>query len=216
MVLATWWYEDGQAQLQPGEGLAIDAPAQVDELCRISGISIEEYWRRSESDNRPYMARLDGQAVAYGWVAARRASIGELNLEFELPAGNRYLWDFGTVPGFRGRGLYPRLLAEITRRECPPATRLWIIHAPENMPSGLGMARAGFLPAAELSLDRQGQVVLAPLGNQPKVDAACELLGLPLVGGELDPCWRCGGCSCAHTHHATGTCCCTILPTKSA
>lgn len=216
MVLATWWYEDGQPELQLGVGMTVESPVESDDLCRISGIPNEEFSRRQQSGNRPYLAFVDGKAVSYGWVATRQASIGELNLEFELPAGQRYLWDFGTVPGFRGRGLYPRLLAEIIRRECPPATRLWIIHAPENLPSGLGMARAGFVPAAELSLDRQGAVVLAPLGNHPQVDAACELLGLPLVGEDLDPCWTCGGCACSDSQRAAGTCCCAIVPSKSA
>ncbi len=216
MVLATWWYEDGQPQLQLGKEVTVESPAEAGDICQIAGIPVDEFSRRQETGNRPYLARINGEAVSYGWVATRQASIGELSLEFELASGHRYLWDFGTVPRFRGRGLYPRLLAEIIRRECPPATRLWIIHAPENLPSGVGMARAGFVPAAELSLDRQGNVMLAPLGNQPQVDAACELLGLPLVGDDLDPCWSCGGCSCTQTDSPPGTCCCTIVPSKSA
>ena len=101
--------------------------------------------------HRPYVARMDGQPVAYGWLATSKVSIGELDINVELPPDDRYLWDFATLPNWQGRGLYPRLLQSILEQEIQNAKRFWIIHAPENLPSGAGMSKAGFEFVGQLS-----------------------------------------------------------------
>ncbi len=142
MALATWWYEDGQPALELLSTMTVESPDDEFLLADLCGLRPAEVARRRAEGHRPYTAHVEGEPAAYGWVASERCAIGELELRFDLPAGNRYLWDFATLPPFRGQGIYPRLLAEIVRRECPPATRAWIIHAPENLPSGIGIARA--------------------------------------------------------------------------
>jgi GNAT superfamily N-acetyltransferase len=212
MALATWFYEDGIPQLAPLAGMSVNVATDDHLLASITGLSTEEVARRRADGHRPYMAVLDGEPAGYGWVATRAASIGELDLEIQLPAGHRYLSDFGTLPAFRGRGVYPRLLAEILRRECPPATRMWIIFASENLPSGLGIRRAGFQPVAGLSFGPDGMAALSPLGDPERVQEARHLMGLPLVSQDLDPCWSCGGCSCEPSDDG---CCCAIAPQPS-
>jgi hypothetical protein len=211
MVLATWWYEDGPPQLERFGGLTVESPDGDGLIASMAGLALEAVAQRRAEGHRPYVARIDGEPAAYGWVASRRASIGELGLNFEMPAGNRYLWDFATLPAFRGRGTYPGLLVEIVRRECPPATRLWIIHAPENLPSGAGIARAGFQPVAELSFNSDGHPALASLVDGDRAPAAAELLGIPLVQGSLEPCWACGG-GCDHSNGSV--CGCSIVPSR--
>ena len=210
MSLATWWYEDPRPELVPLEGLAVCSSEDDALLANMARLPLAEIAARRAAGHRPYIAYLEGTPAAYGWVATRVASIGELELTVTLPAGNRYLWDFATLPAFRGRGVYPHLLAEIARRESPPATRLWIIHAPENLPSGIGISRAGFQPVTELSFDPDGRPALAPLVEGPRLAAAAALLGLPLVEAALAPCWGCGGCSCEHDE--AGRCPCAIEP----
>jgi hypothetical protein len=39
--------------------------------------------------------------VAYGWVAASEAAIGELDVAFHLADADRYLRDFKTLPAWR-------------------------------------------------------------------------------------------------------------------
>lgn len=212
MVLATWWYEDGQPPSEPFLGLTVACPPDDGLLAAMAGLPLDEVGRRRADGHRPYVAWIDGEPAAYGWVAAGNSSIGELALSFELPAGNRYLWDFATLPAFRGRGVYPALLGEIVRQECPPATRLWIIHAPENLPSGVGIARAGFQPIAELSFDAEGHPALSPLVEGPRATAGAELLGLPLVHRTLDACWVCGGCD--HSDGSATPCECAITPSS--
>jgi GNAT superfamily N-acetyltransferase len=212
MALATWWYEDGQPELDLLEGMTVVTPTDDDILASLAQLPIEEVARRRELGHRPYLASVRGEPAAYGWVATRTCDIGELDLAFQLPAGNRYLWDFATLPQFRGRGVYPCLLAEIIRRESPPATRLWIIHAPENLPSAAGINRAGFTPVAELSFDEFSNIALAPATGTDRADEAAELLNVPVVQEALDPCWACGGCSCDRTSESGGRCSCATIP----
>lgn len=214
MAIATWWYEDGLPQLALQPGLSVESVADDGLFAAISHLPIQEVVRRRTDGHRPYLAVLDGSPAGYGWVATRVASIGELNIEIDLPAGQRYLWDFATLPAFRGRGVYPQLLAEILRRECPPATRAWIIFAPENIPSGIGVLRAGFVPVAEMSFDPNGRPALASVGEEERVEAARQLFAIRLTDDELDACWSCGGCCCEHNKNAQDGCACAIVPSR--
>ena len=105
MALATWWRSDPlpHVPVAPGFHAAI---ADDDELlARLNRISIAEVRLRRRDGHRPYIGRLDGTPVAYGWVATRAASIGELDLRIALSPADRYLWDFATLPAWQGRGL---------------------------------------------------------------------------------------------------------------
>jgi GNAT superfamily N-acetyltransferase len=191
MALATWWRSDSLPSLPAVAGFHAAIAEDDAVLAQLNRIPLEEVRARRRDGHRPYVACLHGTPVAYGWVATRAASIGELKVTIALPRGDRYLWDFATLPAFQGRGLYPRLLQAILRQEVRQAERFWIIYAPENLPSGAGMRKAGFVAATELSFDTGGQVRLAALGPHERALAAAKLLGLPLVGDRLAPCWCC-------------------------
>jgi GNAT superfamily N-acetyltransferase len=193
-------------------------------LARLNRIPLAEVRARRRDGHRPYVAYLDDAPVAYGWVATRSASIGELNLTITLSQRDRYLWDFATLPAWQGRGLYPRLLQAILEQEVE-AERFWIIYAPENLPSGAGMRKAGFVAATELSFDADRQVRLAALGVLERARAAAELLSLPLVEDQLAPCWSCqaqevgndpGEACWPLSERAVVTCTCAIEPKLSA
>jgi hypothetical protein len=172
-------------------------------LARLNRIPLAEVHARRHDGHRPYVGRLHDMPVAYGWVATRSASIGELNLTITLSQRDRYLWDFATLPAWQGRGLYPRLLQAILQQEVG-AERFWIIYAPENLPSGAGMRKAGLVAATELSFDPDRQVRLAPLGAPERAQAAAELLDVPLVEHQLAPCWC---CQAKETSNDTGEAC---------
>ncbi|MFN8503392.1 GNAT family N-acetyltransferase [Kouleothrix sp.] len=216
MALATWWRCDTLPPLPPlaGFGAAVcDDAALLSRLNRITAGEVRARWR---DGHRAYVAAQGGAPVAYGWVATRAAAIGELALKLALPVADRYLWDFATLPAWRGRGIYPRLLQAIMRSEAEAAERFWIIYAPENQPSGAGMRKAGFAPVAELSFDAGRQVRLAALGAPERARAAAALLGLALVGEPLAPCWCCQGGDEPACWPATGqpahTCTCGAAP----
>jgi len=217
MALATWWRGDALPHPAPLAGLTIGVNDDANLIARLSDLAVEEIEARLAAGHRCYLAWLDGTPVSYGWVATLSASIGELSLAFDLPDGDRYLWDFVTLPEWRGRGIYPRLLHGIIEHEGGAAERFWIIYAPENAASGIGIAKAGFGSVGDLSFlrnDGVGTVALHP--ERAKMGA--RLLGVSLFdavqdGSVISPCWRCvmaGNAACwpQHDSSVSHTCSC--------
>lgn len=145
---------------------------------------------RFADGHQAWVAELDGEPAAWGWMATRSASIGELNFSFTLPDRARYLWNFVTLPWARGRGVYPQLLDAMVRAESADADVFWIIHAPENHASGFGMIKAGFTAVAELSFTHDGHPAVRSMMEGGGARAAA-LLGVAEVPEHLTRCWRC-------------------------
>lgn len=201
MALATWWAVDDMPELEELSGFIANTSANDEVLAAINHISFAEAQVRRSHGHRAYIAYMNGVPTACGWVATQQASIGELALNFAVPASERYLWDFATLPEWQGYGIYPRLLQAILRAESGSAIRFWIIYAPENLPSGAGMQKAGFVSVGQLSFQRNGSVVLVPLDGVDRARRGADLLGVPFIEGEVSPCWRCVEmlvCSCDH------------------
>jgi GNAT superfamily N-acetyltransferase len=189
MALATWWASDPLMDLPPVSGFHVRLAADDAQLAAINQITVAEIEQRRRAGHIPYVGYIDNTAVTYGWVATREASIGELRLVFPIPVGSRYLWDFATVPEWQGRGLYPRLLQAIVQAE--RAECFWIIHAPENRPSGAGMQKAGFQAVGQLSFQPDNSLGLIPFDQPERALIGAKLLGVPLIEDGLSPCWRC-------------------------
>ena len=194
MSLATFWIEDAFTSPPSISGFTAGPAFDWHELAAINHLSQAEVIDRRNDGHRPYVARIYNQPVAYGWLATSKISIGELNINVELPPDDRYLWDFATLPDWQGRGLYPRLLQSILEQEIQAAKRFWIIHAPENLPSGAGMSKAGFEFVGQLSFTLNGEVGLAPYPDSTeRARIGADLLQVPLIESILAPCWVCGG-----------------------
>ncbi len=194
MSFATFWIEDTLPSISTLPGFTAGPTSDWDELAEINRITPAEVTDRINKGHRPYVARMNGQPVAYGWLATSKVSIGELDINVELSPEDRYLWDFATLPDWQGRGLYPRLLQSILEQEIQNAKRFWIIHAPENLPSGAGMSKAGFEFVGQLSFTVDGEVGLAPYADSTeRARIGADLLQVPLIESVLAPCWSCGG-----------------------
>ncbi len=189
MALATWWASDPLIDLTPITGFQVHMATDNEQLAAINHLTVAEVEQRLRAGHLSYVGYMDETAVTYGWVATREASIGELNLAFAIPADSRYLWDFATLPEWQGKGLYPRLLQAIVQIE--RAERFWIIHAPENRPSGAGMQKAGFQAVGQLSFQHDNRLGLIPFDQRERARIGAALLGVPLIEDGLSPCWRC-------------------------
>ena len=88
--------------------------------------------------------------ATYGWVTLHAEPLGDSGCAFEPPAGDAYLYDFATLPAFRGHGYYPALLrfiaADLAARQLRYA---WIGTAPGNFVSERSITRAGFHKIAD-------------------------------------------------------------------
>jgi hypothetical protein len=110
----------------------------------------------------------------------RQASIGELGLEFSIPASNCYLWDFATLPAWRGIGIYPRQLHAIMRRESAHAARFWIGHVAGNQASQRGIVKAGFSLAGATERRDGWALAFAASGTAARARACAGLLGVEM------------------------------------
>ena len=214
MALATWWRGDAVPPLSPLPGFRVEASRDQHLIAHINQLAQHEVRQRLHMGHQPYLAYIEQTPVGYGWMATQEASIGELDIRFALPATERYLWDFATLPEWQGYGIYPRLLQHILMQQSSTVERVWIIYAPENSPSGAGMTKAGLLPVGQLSFRSDGGVGLAPFDSLERAQAGAALLGIPLIERVLAPCWRCGGAT--HTHSTVvdaGACWPPLRPT---
>jgi ribosomal protein S18 acetylase RimI-like enzyme len=123
---------------------------------------------------RVLAAWQDHEIASYCWISTHREHVGELARDLMLPAGESYVWDCATVDRFRGRGLYTRLLREITRvLAIEGQRRLWIGAASTNQASNRTFARVGFRPAiAAVALRVAGRGVILSLRGAPGADPA--------------------------------------------
>lgn len=123
------------------------------------------------------------ELAAYCWLSTGRERIGELARDLVLPDGESYVWDCATLPRFRGRGLYTRLLRTIvgvlaTERR----RRVWIGASSTNQASNRAFTTAGFQPVVAvvaLRLAGRGLIVRwrpAPGASPALVAAARRVL----------------------------------------
>lgn len=190
MPFATRHRDDRMPPLPRLAGLSVRRERRAFIMAAFQNRGADDIARRFADGHRAYVAFMGGLPTAWGWVATRSATIGELDTAFSIPVGERYLWNFVTLAPYRGLGIYPRLLRAIMRAESREASRFWIAYAPENRASGSGIMKAGFASLAEMSFDASGRPALrstAPAGAA----AASRLLGLRESSEPLTPCWRC-------------------------
>ena len=67
-----------------------------------------------------------------------------------------------------------------------------LLPSPENLPSGVGIDKAGFEAVGQLSFRTEGGVGLAPIGPTARAQDGAALLGVSLIDVVLAPCWYCG------------------------
>jgi ribosomal protein S18 acetylase RimI-like enzyme len=189
MALATRHRQTPLTPLGRESRLVVRRETNAAVMARLQGRSVEEMERRLAAGHRAYVASWEDAPAAWGWSATRIAEIGELRTTFEVPVGERYLWNFVTLPTHRGLGIYPRLLRAMMEVEGAEAERFWIAFAPENHTSARGIEKAGFTLVAELSFTSAGSPALKEI-ERGGAELASRLLGIPQAA-EVTPCWRC-------------------------
>ena len=178
MPFATWWRGDPLPDLPPLPTFSVRRVTRLDESQRITGLTRQRVRLRRESAHRLYAAFLSDEPVGFGWVALQTGGIEELDFSFVVPPGNRYLWDFVTLPAWRGRGIYPHLLQEILRQE-DDSERFWIGYEAHNEASARGIARAGFRVVGDLVVDGGRVTRFVAFEPDERARAASELFELP-------------------------------------
>ena len=136
-------------------------PDSIDRLTCV--MCVEDHtpiMRRFELGKRCYAGFHGDEIVTYGWVTFDEETIGELGLTARMRPGESYIWDCATPPAYRGKRLYPALLAQIlTELAADGITRTWLGTDADNLPSQKGVALVGFQPVLDVGFTR------SPTGN---------------------------------------------------
>jgi GNAT superfamily N-acetyltransferase len=180
MPFATWWRGDPLPELPSLPSFSARRVARWDDARRVTGLTEDRALVRYQGGHRLYAAYLGEQAVAYGWAAKATGGIEELDFSFLVPGGNCYLWDFVTLPAWRGRGIYPHLLQEIVRQE-DRIERFWIGYEAHNEASARGISKAGFRVVGDLAVADGRVASFVVFESGERAQAAGALLGLPIV-----------------------------------
>lgn len=151
MPFATWWRGDPLPAVPDLPGFAARRETDHDLIGRLTGLLNKTIAARLGSENDLFVGLLDGEPAGYGWLAHRCGGIDELDFSFGLPDGDAYLWDFVTLPVFRGRGVYPHLLQAIVA-QTSGVERFWIGYETRNLASERGIAKAGFHIVGDLDV----------------------------------------------------------------
>ena len=156
-----------QAQLPTPDGTEI----------RLGGVGREDIATRLAvargDDPREYCARLtaghwviyalgsDGDIQSWGWLTAPanvpQDSPWEFGIRMRVAPGSGFLWDYFTMPDYRGRGLY-RILLQHSAEQCflRGARRALGYADVSNTASSRGLANAQYLGQAEIHVKRFG------------------------------------------------------------
>ena len=177
--LYSWWRGDELPALPDIPGLRVHRLDDVTNPPRLFDLNPARWRLRIQQGHLPYMATLEGDPAAYGWVATREAEIGELDIHIVLGPREYYLWDFWTVPQYRGRRIYPQLLQAIISDLLPSGDAFWIGHGPGNDASRSGIERAGFREVLWI-VDTPNGVFAIPIDRERSARAS-QLLGIPIL-----------------------------------
>jgi GNAT superfamily N-acetyltransferase len=182
--LYAWWRGDALPTLAPLPGWAAQQSDDAELIAGLGGLEVGEVRARIGGLHRAYVAYLGDEAVGYGWSATVQASIGALGLTIAVPPANRWLWDFATLPAWRGRGVYPRLLQAIVTREAVgdgAVERFWIGHDAPNTASARGLIKAGFRAVGDFCALPGGRLALVGRGAGERAGVGAALFGVPLL-----------------------------------
>ena len=180
---------------ETGNGLPPLCPARVEavfEEVGVAGINDlavamnlstpEQIQQRLRSNRRCFSLRVAGQIIAYGWVTHGVEYVGELERQFQLRDEETYIWDCGTVPGWRGQRCYSALLSHIIYQLHEEGTpRIWIGASRQNRPSVQGFINAGFQWVLDLTYRRFYRLTIlwfqeSPTALPPLASAAYRIL----------------------------------------
>ncbi len=160
-----WWRGDDLPVLAPLPGFSGRVVIDKSVLAFLHNLTEDEIQSRFDEGAHCYVAFLDEVPAGYGWVGTKIGHIRQVGLEWALGELDRVLWDFVTLPEFRGRGVYPHLLQTILQAEPGQAKRFWIGHQGQNVTSKQGIVKAGFTLNNLTLLTSEGQIVQQPQGE---------------------------------------------------
>lgn len=134
----------------------------VRRLATVRGDDPEEYRARLTAGHWViYAMGTDGDIQSWGWITAPNAgpqdSPWEFGIRMRVMPGSGFLWDYFTMPAYRGRGLYKALLRH-SAEQCflRGARRAWGYADITNAASRQGLMGAEYAGQTQIKVSRFG------------------------------------------------------------
>ncbi len=182
MPFGTWWRGDFLPDFSPLPPFSARLSTDTQLIAHLTHLPEQEINVRVQDGNHPYIAFMDDTPVAYGWIATQEGDLSGFHFSFPIPSRSCYLWDFQTLPQWRGHSIYPRLLQEIISQE-QLVDHFWIGYEPGNEASARGIKKAGFHLEGDLFIS-EGRVAGLTLFNSGEyAQALADLFHLPIIAG---------------------------------
>lgn len=181
MALGTWWHNDPLPKLAPIPQFSARPSTDIQLIAHLTELLPQQIGNRFQHGHHIYLAYIGHSPAAYGWVAMQEGRVNEIKLFFKLPPRNSYLWDFMTLPAWRGQGIYSHLLQEIIQQESQHADRFWIMYKPDNHISEHGIRKAGFRIVGDLIIVDGCAVSLELFEASEHARTAATVLNLPIT-----------------------------------
>ncbi len=148
-----------QVEIRFGSAGHEDAAAR---LAASRGQDPAEYRARLTAGHQViYAIGADGDFRSWGWITAPtdgpRDSPWEFGIRLRVMPGTGFLWDYFTMPAYRGRGLYKALLRH-SAEQCfvRGAMQVWIYADVTNSASRHAIAHADFTERTRIRVSRIG------------------------------------------------------------
>jgi GNAT superfamily N-acetyltransferase len=164
----------GEIGSSPGDVTALAAAADLP--------SPQLFQQRLAAHRRCFVAMVDGQITAYGWVTQGAEYVGELERTFNFRDNEAYIWDCVTLAAWRGQHIYSALLSHIVYQLHDEGVQcVWIGASRQNDPSIRGIINAGFVSVVDVVYRRFLSVTTmwmidAPAAPPPLLAAAYRIL----------------------------------------
>jgi GNAT superfamily N-acetyltransferase len=184
MALATWWQNDPLPELPPLPTFSVRLSDDKQLIAHLAKLPHTEIEHRFQTGNQLYLAYMKGTPVAYGWLATQEGGIRQLKYSFPVAPPNCYLWDFLTLPEWRGQGIYTHFLQEILHQQAPHFDYIWIGYEPGNMAAERAITKAGFQSVADFVLVDGRIAGLKLLTHDEKAHASSIFFNLPIMYDE--------------------------------
>lgn len=181
MALGTWWHNDPLPKLAPLPQFSARPSTDIQLIAHLTELLPQQIGNRFQHGHHIYLAYIGHSPAAYGWVAMQEGRVDEIKLFFKLPPRNSYLWDFMTLPVWRGQGIYSHLLQEIIQQESQHADRFWIMYKPDNHISERGIRKAGFRIVGDLTIVDGCAAGLELFEASEHARTAATVLNLPIT-----------------------------------
>jgi ribosomal protein S18 acetylase RimI-like enzyme len=173
---ALWVWEKGDALPEVGgtevavEFQEVGAELADDLAGAMEGVDASVIRQRLVSGRRCFCLVSEGQITSYCWVTHGPEWVGEWERQFDFAQDEAYIWNCGTLPAWRGLGLYNHLLTKIVHQlHGEGVARVWIGAARENEPSVRGIESAGFKHALDATYVRLLPLTMVWLRSAPGI-----------------------------------------------